>query len=49
MLVFDVCDKESFDSVGSWMSEVNKYASSSVNKILIGNKADLKNDRRVTY
>ena len=34
-------DKESFDNVKQWISEIDKYASETVNKLLVGNKSDL--------
>ena len=49
MIVYDVTDDESFKSVESWLSEVDKLASGNVVKLLIGNKADLAGQRKVTY
>ena len=49
MIVYDITDRESFKSVDNWMSEVDKFASQNVNKLLIGNKIDLTSDREVTY
>jgi len=49
MLVYDITDKESFDKLGDWLIEVEKNAPSNVYKILIGNKADLDDQREVTY
>ena len=39
--MYDVTDKESFDNVKQWISEIDKYANESVNKLLVGNKSDL--------
>eukprot|EP00892_Ulva_mutabilis_P010225 jgi/Ulvmu1/7575/UM037_0119.1 len=41
IVVYDVTDAESFDNVKTWLSEIDRYASESVNKLLVGNKADL--------
>lgn len=49
MIVYDVTDRESFNAVKIWISEVNKLATPGVSKILVGNKNDLNGERRVTY
>ena len=49
MIVYDITDEESFKAVQNWFSEIDKFASSSVNKLLIGNKADLAGQRKVSY
>lgn len=46
IIVYDVCDRESFESVHNWMKEIEKYAAPNVCKILVGNKND-KPDREV--
>lgn len=46
--MYDITDKNSFDNVESWFREIEKYASENVNKIIIGNKADLNETRAVT-
>lgn len=49
IIVYDVTNKESFDNVRQWMQEIEKFASENVNKLLIGNKSDLEEQREVTY
>jgi len=49
MIVYDVTDPESFKGVENWLAEVDKRASGNVVKLLIGNKADLAGQRKVTY
>lgn len=39
--MYDVTDQESFDNVKTWLSEIDRYANEHVNKLLVGNKADL--------
>jgi len=46
-LVFDVNDLLSFEHVENWLAQVNAHAKVDVNKILIGNKIDLGDSRRV--
>ncbi len=47
--MYDVTDKESFRAVDNWMADVEKFASESAIKILVANKADMDEKRRVTY
>eukprot|EP00826_Nyctotherus_ovalis_P022345 TRINITY_DN1735_c0_g2_i2.p1 TRINITY_DN1735_c0_g2~~TRINITY_DN1735_c0_g2_i2.p1 ORF type:complete len:122 (-),score=39.73 TRINITY_DN1735_c0_g2_i2:75-440(-) len=49
MVVYDVSERESFDAVKTWVTEVNKLAMPGITKILIGNKSDLIGERRVSY
>nr|BAV58250.1 small rab-related GTPase [Ulva partita] len=46
-VVYDVTDADSFDNVKTWLSEIDRYASESVNKLLVGNKADLSSKKVV--
>lgn len=39
-LVYDVSNRESFDALPRWYSELETYVSSSVVKIVVGNKVD---------
>lgn len=48
ILVFDLCDRESFSHVEEWLHEVNRYVNESTCKILVGNKCDLVAERQVT-
>jgi len=48
IMVYDVTNHESFEHVEEWLNEVNRHASESTLKLLVGNKADLEDDRKVT-
>ncbi|XP_042455859.1 ras-related protein RIC1-like isoform X3 [Zingiber officinale] len=49
IVVYDVTDEESFNNVKQWFSEIDRYASESVNKLLVGNKCDLTANRVISY
>jgi len=48
ILVYDVSNRETFDALPRWYSELETYVSSSVVKILVGNKLDKEFSRQVT-
>jgi len=48
IMVYDVTSSESFDHVEEWLSEVDRYANENTSKLLIGNKADLIEEKQVT-
>merc|ERR1711898_49091 len=41
IVVYDVTDDESFQNVKDWMKEIDRYATNTVHKMLVGNKCDL--------
>ena len=47
--VFDLTNRESFEHIERWLSEINKYAKENVLRFLRGNKADLVDQRAVPY
>ncbi|XP_021732771.1 GTP-binding protein YPTM2-like [Chenopodium quinoa] len=49
IIVYDITDQESFNNVKQWLSEIDRYASNNVNKLLVGNKSDLTANRAVPY
>ncbi|RDX65222.1 Ras-related protein RABD2a, partial [Mucuna pruriens] len=49
IIVYDVTDEDSFNNVKQWLSEIDRYASDNVNKLLVGNKSDLTGNRVVSY
>lgn len=54
IVVYDVTDKDSFDNVRRWMTEIDNNcdtgnsSGNSVNRILVGNKCDLINEIQVS-
>ena len=49
MVVYDITDRESFENLNSWLIEIEKNANKNVYKLLIGNKCDLEEKRKVTF
>lgn len=49
IVVYDVTDNESFTHVKQWLTEIDRYASEGVNKLLVGNKSDLTGKKVVEY
>eukprot|EP01038_Epipyxis_sp_PR26KG_P005417 gene5417-7505_t len=49
IVVYDVTDMQSFENVQLWLNEIDRHVTDNVNKLLIGNKSDLAEDRQVSY
>ena len=47
LLVFDITRSSTFSNVNNWYSAAVKYGLSGVPKILVGNKVDLKEERKI--
>jgi len=45
LLVYDVTDEQSFLNIRNWIRNIEQHANESVNKILIGNKCDMNEDK----
>ena len=48
-MVYDVTDRESFRAIDNWMADVDKFASESAIKLLVANKTDAGEARKVTF
>ena len=48
IVVYDITNRNSFDSVRSWMSEIKKYNLLNKSIILVGNKTDMGSKRAVS-
>lgn len=46
LLVYDVTDEASFNNIRNWMRNITQHASGNVNKILVGNKSDMAEEKR---
>ncbi|CDY65559.1 BnaCnng47700D, partial [Brassica napus] len=46
LLVYDVTDESSFNNIRNWIRNIEQHASDKVNKILVGNKADMDESKR---
>ena len=44
ILVFDLNNEKSFLNLKNWINNVNLYCKTNINKVLVGNKSDLKNN-----
>ena len=49
LLMYDITNRNSFESIKNWLIEVEKHADKNIYKVLIGNKIDLEKDRDITY
>ena len=49
MIVYDITDRQSFEQVKEWMEEIDNYAQKNVNVLLIGNKNDLRDKRKISF
>jgi len=47
IVVYDITDAPTFTNVKQWLGEIERYACENVNKLLVGNKSDLKDKRKV--
>jgi len=48
LLVYDVTDRNSFNSVQNWVNQIQQSADAQVSRILIGNKCDMEDERQVS-
>ncbi len=48
MLVYDITNRKSFEAIDNWMVQIHAHAGESVDKILIGNKSDQSDERKIS-
>ena len=49
VLVYDITERESFNNISNWINESKKFAGNNIVRILVGNKCDLNEGRKVTF
>lgn len=49
LLVFDITNRESFNSLNQWLQDARTLASPNIVILLVGNKKDLEADREITF
>mmetsp|Transcript_23192 Transcript_23192/g.30287 ORF Transcript_23192/g.30287 Transcript_23192/m.30287 type:complete len:205 (+) Transcript_23192:193-807(+) len=47
MLVYDITDRETFDNISHWITQIKEHADSKVTIVLVGNKSDKGEERQV--
>ena len=48
LIWFDVTNRESFNNVKNWIDSIETYAKENIQKVLIGNKIDLTDKRKIS-
>jgi len=48
-VVYDITNKATFENIKSWLEECKKKCPKTIYLVLIGNKSDLEEERKVTY
>ena len=46
--MYDVTEENSFSNVNNWLAEIDKHCDQNVIKLLVGNKVDLVEKRKIT-
>ena len=49
MLVYDITQRSSFESISKWIKELKEHADPNIIMMLIGNKSDLTEKRQVKH
>ena len=48
IIVYDVTERETYENVRQWMHEIDRFANENVCKVLVGNKCDLVDKRKIS-
>lgn len=49
LVVFDITNPKTFESLDTWLGEISKYADKEIVLMLVGNKSDMARTRAVDY
>jgi GTPase SAR1 family protein len=49
LVCFDLTNRESYEAVGPWADELSQKATSEIQTIIVGNKADMTDQRVITH
>ena len=49
LLVYDIADHSTFENIGMWMESITEEKGDKLPIVLVGNKADLEDERQVLY
>ena len=49
LLIYDITNKDSFDSIPNWMAEISDVKNNDIIYVLVGNKIDLEKQRAVSF
>ena len=47
-MVYDVTNEKTFANISNWLRNIDENAKEDVEKIIVGNKIDLKSQRRIS-
>ena len=48
IILYDITQKSSFDHIRNWITETDKFGKQGVLKVIVGNKLDLENNRKIS-
>lgn len=48
LLVYDITNEKSFDNIKTWIKNIEQHASADVEKMILGNKCDMEDKRKIT-
>ena len=48
IILYDITQKSSFDHIRNWLTEIDKFGKQGVLKVIVGNKLDMENNRKIS-